>query len=482
MKHEFVKRVYPSNLNYISEKLIKKSKNKNINSLKRNISPNSENNINKNFSNNHSSNHTEITNSQNFLLKTNYSNVSSNYNSLVHYHFQTNFSEGENTTSSQSIFNKTYLTDYHKTYFNKKKKQRNQENFFSMNLNFEGFKKNYRPAIKNERRKDSFTTYVNYDREKVLDVRNKIHNYLTEELHKKVKSINSFYHDKNYFDNNIFSNEDKQKQIIDYNKEIILDKKIMCSTMASSERKEDINSFNKKTNSKTKNRNNNIDKKKNERISQNFDERKKDLKKFLSFTKNISDSNISNDNSNEKQNKNPVYNKNIKLNKKKEYRRKMFCLNYNNLGSSIGNYNKLKFNNKNISSNNFKRNNNSNKMFKIEKEKKNDENIINYNNYNINNNNIINHNNININEIQIKSLNKDIILTGYNIKINNEVNDMMRLLGETEKNDLSFNKNISYDKSSFRSNFDESDLQIKQNNQELIEEKLKVIKLKMNQI
>ena len=66
MKHEFVKRVYPSNLNYISEKLIKKSKNKNINSLKRNISPNSENNINKNLSNNHSSNHTEITNSQNF--------------------------------------------------------------------------------------------------------------------------------------------------------------------------------------------------------------------------------------------------------------------------------------------------------------------------------------------------------------------------------------------------------------------------------
>ncbi len=59
---------------------------------------------------------------------------------------------------------------------------------------------------------------------------------------------------------------------------------------------------------------------------------------------------------------------------------------------------------------------------------------------------------------------------------------MMRLLGETEKNDLSFNKNISYDKSSFRSNFDESDLQIKQNNQELIEEKLKIIKLKMNQI
>ena len=53
---------------------------------------------------------------------------------------------------------------------------------------------------------------------------------------------------------------------------------------------------------------------------------------------------------------------------------------------------------------------------------------------------------------------------------------MILLLDKIDNNDY------SYYKGSFKSNFDESDLQLKTNNQELIEEKLKMLKVKIDHI
>ena len=58
----------------------------------------------------------------------------------------------------------------------------------------------------------------------------------------------------------------------------------------------------------------------------------------------------------------------------------------------------------------------------------------------------------------------------------NKEKEMLYLLDKIDNNDF------SYYKGSFKSNFDESDLQLKTNNQELIEEKLKMLKVKIDHI
>ena len=258
---------------------------------------------------------------------------------------------------------------------------------------------------------------------------------------------------------------DKMK-IIEYDKEEKFDKKIMTSTMPSSERLDDLNSLNKKTNNlNVNNYNSNIITINSDNdIKMNIRKRNCDLQKFLSFTENISNQNSLI--------KNPIKKKFYK----KSLKEKMLNLNINN--SKISNYHKYKFKNNRIKSNhNYKSidfNNKNNKFVKIYENK-----IINSDSIKNNNDNKINlkDNKINNNDknIEIKKLNKDIILLGYNNIINKE-NEMILLLDKIDNNDY------SYYKGSFKSNFDESDLQLKTNNQELIEEKLKMLKVKIDHI
>ena len=85
---------------------------------------------------------------------------------------------------------------------------------------------------------------------------------------------------------------DKMK-IIEYDKEEKFDKKIVTSTMPSSERLDDLNSLNKKTNNlNVNNYNSNIITINSDNdIKMNIRKRNCDLQKFLSFTENISNQN-----------------------------------------------------------------------------------------------------------------------------------------------------------------------------------------------
>ena len=333
----------------------------------------------------------------------------------------------------------------------------------------------YKPIIKNEKNKNFNEPYINYDRQKIFEVRNKIHNYLSEKYHRKINSIssnfnyiNSFSNNSNLIEskNNLFIMDNDKMKIIEYDKEEKFDKKIMTSTMPSSERLDDLNSLNKKTNNlNVNNYNSNIITINSDNdIKMNIRKRNCDLQKFLSFTENISNQNSLI--------KNPIKKKFYK----KSLKEKMLNLNINN--SKITNYHKYKFKNNRIKSNhNYKSidfNNKNNKFVKIYENK-----IINSDSIKNNNDNKINlkDNKINNNDknIEIKKLNKDIILLGYNNIINKE-NEMILLLDKIDNNDY------SYYKGSFKSNFDESELQLKTNNQELIEEKLKMLKVKIDHI
>ena len=472
MKQEFDSIKNFPNSPYYSKKIIKSLNNKKISKLKRNISnPNSKQLYYK--LKNISSEHT-ITSQNNQLSKTNYSNISSNYNSIIHNQLQINFSECEKTQSTQSYYNKekeNFLTDFQKKQFSNISNNPNQQLNF-LNLNLVNFDEQYKPIIKNGKNINFNQFYINYDRKKIMEVRNKIHNYLSEKFHRKINSINSNFNSNNNFNNsNIFESQnnffnvynDKMK-IIEYDKEEQFEKKIMTSTIPSSERLDDFNSLNKKKNNLNVNYynsnkttiNNDND------IKMNVIKRNSDLQKFISFTDNISN--------HHSLNKNPIR-KNFYKNNLKE---KMLNLKINN--SKISNYHKYKFNHNRIKSNiNYKNINiNKNKKsVKIENNFINSENIIYSNDKNINlKDNIINGNDKNI---DIKNLNKDIILLGYNNMINKE-KEMLYLLDKIDNNDF------SYYKGSFKSNFDESDLQLKTNNQELIEEKLKMLKVKIDHI
>ena len=476
MKHEIVKKRNFSDSPYFSKKLIKRVNNKKISTLKRNL-PNYNSKQLYYKLNNVSPEYT-ISSHNNQLSRTNYSNISSNYNSIYHNQLQTNFSDVEKTISTQSFYNKgkkNFLTDFQNQQYSKYPNNIYNQNLNSLNINLINLDEQYKPIIKNEKNKNFNEPYINYDRKKIFEVRNKIHNYLSEKYHRKINSIssnfnyiNSFSNNSNLIEskNNLFIMENDKMKIIEYDKEEKFDKKIMTSTMPSSERLDDLNSLNKKTNNlNVNNYNSNIITINSDNdIKMNIRKRNCDLQKFLSFTENISNQNSLI--------KNPIKKKFYK----KSLKEKMLNLNINN--SKISNYHKYKFKNNRIKSNhNYKSidfNNKNNKFVKIYENK-----IINSDSIKNNNDNKINlkDNKINNNDknIEIKKLNKDIILLGYNNIINKE-NEMIFLLDKIDNNDY------SYYKGSFKSNFDESELQLKTNNQELIEEKLKMLKVKIDHI
>ena len=114
-----------------------------------------------------------------------------------------NVSECDNTISSQSLFynlNKNInLTDYQLTFINKRKK----------NINV--------PIIKLENSYDLYSDYVPYDRKKILEIRNKIHDYLTSEFHKEVNSKNNSINNVNNNNSNIVYSSKLNNYINDSN-------------------------------------------------------------------------------------------------------------------------------------------------------------------------------------------------------------------------------------------------------------------------
>ena len=473
MKQQIVKKRNFSESPYFSKKLIKRANNKKISTLKRNI-PNY-NSKPLYYKINNTSPENTLTSHNYQLSKTNYSNISSNYNSINHNQLKLNFSDVEKTISTQSFYNNgknNFLTDSQNQQFSKYPNNLNNQNFNSINFNLINLDEQYKPIIKNEKNKNFNQPYINYDKKKIMEVRNKIHNYLSEKYHRKINSISSNYDYINSFNNNsnliesqnnFFNIDNDKMKIIKYDKEEKFDKKIMTSTMPSSERLDDFNSLTKKRNNLNVNSvNSNIITINSDNDNKmNIRKRNNDLQKFLSFTDNISNHYYLDKNPIKKN----IYHKNLK--------EKMLNLKNNN--SKISNYHKYKFNNNRIKlNNNYKIidiNNKNKKFVKIEKKIiTNSENIVKNSDNNIN----LEDNKINSNDknIEIKKLNKDIILLGCNNRINKE-NEMIFLLDKIDNNDY------SYYKGSFKSNFDESDLQLKTNNQELIEEKLKILKVKI---
>ena len=371
--------------------------------------------------------------------------------------FGTNFSEGDRTTSSQSIYsiNKTYLTDYQST-FNKRNK--NIKNVNPIKINFETFNKNYKPIIKIENGYENYVNYKQYDRKKIFEVRNKVHDYLTSELHKKVKSIdyissrfNTNYSNfneindiNNYFENNHFNYENNQINIIykdsnnnnnnysnDNNNIIDVENK---SNFVYSERKNDKNVFNKKNNVLIQNNN--------KFKSKDFNERNDDLKKFLNFTDSISSPvSIRKNTILIQQNKDSFDNKN-------KIKEKKINLKYSN--PKLLKYQRLKFNLKRIKSNNKKpsKTNSNNNINMNKKEIINNVDILKTNNTK---KDIVNDNKKDIN-------NKYEITQNINFK-NNRLSNLRKL---SIKSDENYKMNLN------------------NNAQEYIEEKLKFIKSKMS--
>ncbi len=230
-----------------------------------------------------------------------------------------NVSECDNTISSQSFFynlNKNMnLTDYQLTFIDKRKK----------NINI--------PIIKLENKFDLYSDYVPYDRKKILEIRNKIHDYLTSEFHKEVNSKNNSINNVNNNNSNIVHTSKLINYINDSNNNRIDE----LSNIKTKEKKSNKNIFNQKT----INQENNISKYHNKRnynkVNNNdIMKRDSDLKKFLSYTNNISvPISIRTENINENNKSN--INKNIFINNK---------INLNNNHSRNINYQNLKFNNK----------------------------------------------------------------------------------------------------------------------------------------
>ena len=223
-----------------------------------------------------------------------------------------------------SNFNKNInLTDYQFTSPNKRKK----------NINV--------PIIKLENKYYLYSEYVPYDKKKIFEIRNKIHNYLTSEFQKNGNSINNSI---NIINNNN-SNIVKTSKLINYINDSNNIKTDELSNNINNEKKRNKNIFNTKINNQEKNicKYNN---KRNYNIVNNNDimKRDSDLKKFLSYTNNISvPISIRSENINEN-NKNNI-NKKIFINNK---------INLNNSHSRNINYQSLKFNNK--IKNNIKKN------------------------------------------------------------------------------------------------------------------------------
>ena len=383
----------------------------------------------------------------------------------------TNFSEGDRTTSSQSIysFNKTYLTDYQKTF---SKRNKNIKNINPMKINSEIFNKNYKPIIKIDNGYDNYVNYKQYDRKKIIEVRNKVHDYLTSELHKKVKSIdyissrfnynysnfneindinnylkNNDFNYKNeqinniYKDNNIYkvnnniednNNIEENNNIYNHhsNNNFDIDNK---SNVIYSERKNDKNIFNKNNNVLIHNNN--------KFKSKDFNERNDDLKKFLNFTDKISTPVSINKNTNSIQRNKDSFENKKKINEKK------MNLKYSN--PKLSNYPKLKFNLKRIKSNNKKPSkvNSTNNIDIINQEK------INYTDL-----------------IKKNNLKKD-------NKLNDNKNEMDNKNRINQKN--KYNELLNYRKLSIKSE-ENYKLSLNNNAQEYIEEKLKFIKSKMS--
>ena len=382
-------------------------------------------------------------------------NFSPNINSSLQKSKQnigTNFSEGDRTTSSQSIysFNKTYLTDYQNT-FNKRNK--NIKNVNPIKINFETFNKNYKPIIKNDNGYENYINYKQYDRKKIIEVRNKVHDYLTSELHKKVKSIDyissrfntnySNFNEINDIDNYLRNNNHENNQInIIYkdnnnmnnnysnDKNNIIDV-VNKSNVVHTERKNDRNVFKKKNNVLIHNNN--------KYKSKDFNERNDDLKKFLNFTDNLSTPVSIRKNSLSNQKNKDSYDNTKKIKEKK------INLKYSNTKLK---YQKLKFNLKRIKSNNKKPSKtNSN------------------NNINMNKKAIIN----NANLLNTNNTNKDLILNENKEDINNKN-------GIIQNNNY---RNYGYRKLSIRSD-ENYKMNLNNNAQEYIQEKLKFIKSKMS--
>ena len=355
----------------------------------------------------------------------------------------TNFSEADRTTSSQSIYsninNKTHLTDYQITFSNRKK----NVNSNPIKISFEPFQIKYKPVIKVDN--DSYCGYVNYDRKKVFEVRNKFHHYLTLQLHNKLNSIDTLKSINSH--SNVESsdgnfNNCNNIQIRDYNDKIYGKRNLHCS-----ERKEDINDFNK-INSNVNNRSQKIFNINNNDVK----ERSCDLEKFINFTNKVLGTisvknNKNNTEENNKNNLNEISVKGKKLNLKKSAPKSI-------------DYEKLKFNHKKVKNqiqktisslnNNININNKyKNKINDVMLDNKDDKKLILFDN----------------NE------DKDIILLEN--KLDNDV-------GNKKDNSNEFiNRKNRVKKLTFRTN-ENYNLNLNKNAKEYIEEKLKQIKTKMD--
>ena len=283
--------------------------------------------------------------------------------SQQNFNLNLNVSECDKTISSQSLFynfNKNLnLTDYQLTHINQRKK----------NINV--------PIIKLENNYDLYSDYVQYDKKKIFEIRNKIHNYLTSEFLKEVNSKNNSMNIINNNNSNIIKTSTLINSINDSNNI----KNDEITNKINNEIKSNKNFFNKNINNQQKNicKYNN---KRNFNIVNNNDimKRDSDLKKFLSYTNNISvPISIRSENINENHKKNN--NKKIVIHNK---------INFNNSHSRPINYQKLKFNNKiknnikkNILSLNKETDDNNKKNLLIKNDKSNENNKdkskINYN-------------------------------------------------------------------------------------------------------
>lgn len=169
--------------------------------------------------------------------------------------------EFRNFSNTNSNFNKRnyYIDDYQKTFSNRKK-QNLSRNRKELNIK-------YKPFIKKDSEKN---LYIPYDREKIINIRNKVHKFLTEEFHKKNNNINNFLNTDNFNsnDNNISDINNLEEEIIRLDQIDNLSKK--------NSEFDNILNRNKRMSYLIKYQ------------SEDFIKRSKDLEKFLFFTDNIS--------------------------------------------------------------------------------------------------------------------------------------------------------------------------------------------------
>jgi hypothetical protein len=159
-----------------------------------------------------------------------------------------NLNQYKNFSNTNTNFNrKNYYLDYYQQTFTNRKRILSDPKIL--------YQKN-KPLIKNDFQNN---LYLQYDREKILKVRNRVHKYLTEEFNKKL--INNSIKN-NYNDNN-------EEEII---------------------RLDQINSLTRRKNDfdNVLNKNKRKSYLINKHISQDIEKRYKDLDKFLFFTDNIS--------------------------------------------------------------------------------------------------------------------------------------------------------------------------------------------------